>query len=1467
MTQVQTPIPMKFRKTIMADSGNEKADPHVGKLVDGCILDRKLGQGGMGIAYLATHTELQRHFVIKLLNPSLASSEDTIQRFYREAQSVAKLNHQNIVAIQNVGHDNDFYFIRMEYVDGVTLESIVRARKKLDWRKASEIIYQTVEALSHAHEKGIIHRDIKPENIMYCEDVNIVKVMDFGLAKHVQSAKKVSITGQIVGTPFFMSPEQAGGKETDERSDIYSLGVTYYYLLSGVKPFNGKNLQEIFLKHFFYTPESPKIYTPELPQEVCDLIRQCLKKKKAERYQSAAAIGRDLERILQSTQAMTSPAEQQAAEYLQLRQPSAEESRDAFDAMMEAQSEVGDNTRVTKAGEINYLDLRGKASSESEMDKTAVRGESSLQGRKGDSSEAQSEPSGTQISKAAATAEVSKAIVGDYQVDEAEIGDQTRITKAPSESVAKVAEAVVGEVTDDFDGGQTAVRNTSTLSAPDYPADFEDEASETIVANAASFTTDSGIAPIVEEEYEPATIVSQVSALGFAANYEDVELRDPAAMAADSSPSQDDASAVIDGTGLDGDTVNKSPGSSHVGSDTIVRKAFAETGTEPSDMYDGVYREDNISPEELAFLGGVSEPSMAETGDTVARLPGQTSVQSAAKSSAPTLPAKPLEDGTGSFSDNSTPEESAVTGQTSAYAGLADGDSSVSEDLDYESFDTGSIDGESADYESADYESADYKSNDDESAAYGSADYESAVAESSVERDSGDEVSSTDTSSADFIDFVPAPESEEKKVGVESVSFRSASDFFMDRKGKHGKEAAEGKEETAGEKGTKVLARRFDNLPIPPGVIAIFGLLIILGVSFFIYLKVATAAQMDAFKDKFEIASSEARRLKDEAPLTRFITLCNQMMGSAPITLDVGQVEALKRAAKKEQDRIIQKRLRIENPTEVTKPKVETIAEKKARKRREAAIKAAKNLKIKRDREYINEWIANKKLLKAKKYRLATKKMILLANRIRKEWPAHEVLKKIRVPVTISSFPLGARVYLNKSTKIEGETPLTLMLKLNESFIVRIEEDSFNTVTEEIVSDKYNAVDAELSRTMIDRASLGKGQVPLSVKSRLASKSIRSKRTTPVVEVTPIIGLNGDKKSVFVVSREGLLRAIKFEGIEKTAKASLVWQTAALIGRYGDKTRNPAITKQALFCAGAGVSEKTPDGKSNQFFTVCAIDPDDGTKLWKYDTKSPCTAHPLAASIGESGEKTKVLVVATLDGRVMLLDQQSGEPLLDDKQRVRSYQLEGSACGRPAVDGNIVYVLCEDNRLHAIDWQPSQPKLHCFVDLGGDPSVGLIRFGNWLFVGTVSGQLHTLEIQKDKTLKRVWSFDSEGLPIKETIVIAEDRVYFSNGKKLFSLFLKNGKAVPNWAPEVQSPVTAPSYGTEGIVYIGCGDAILLALDSLNGAYQWSHQLRDKDNQPVDLTAGPFVMEDKVNGKMVSKVAVISRRGLLYTFKR
>jgi serine/threonine-protein kinase len=269
-------------------------DPLVGHTIDGVKILRRLAVGARSVVYLAEFKN-EHPCVLKILRPAAAGEEDTVERFFREAQGLAQLNHRGVPAIQNVGQAGDYYFLRMEYVEGETLEARVGRDGPLPWQAAAHLGAQVSETLAHIHEKGLVHRNVGPGHIILSEP--LPKLTGYNLVKHAHSSAQVSVTGQIVGEPFWMSPERAGGKPTDARSDIYSLGVTLYYAVTGVRPFDGKNLQEIFLKHFFYAPESPKIYADSIPDELCDVVARCLKKKKAERFQSAKRLAHALAAI------------------------------------------------------------------------------------------------------------------------------------------------------------------------------------------------------------------------------------------------------------------------------------------------------------------------------------------------------------------------------------------------------------------------------------------------------------------------------------------------------------------------------------------------------------------------------------------------------------------------------------------------------------------------------------------------------------------------------------------------------------------------------------------------------------------------------------------------------------------------------------------------------------------------------------------------------------------------------------------------------------------------------------------------------------------------------------------------------------------------------------------------------------------------------------------------------------------
>ena len=266
-------------------SSSQKQDVLVDKVLGGCRLIKKIGQGGMGVVYLAHHLALNKNVAVKILPPSFATEEERVKRFIREARSAAQLEHSNIIQIYNIAKHDDFYFIVMQYADGESLAHTIKQQGKIKILDALEIIKKVAAALSVAHRKGIIHRDIKPENIMINSNGE-VKLMDFGLARVLNMASNLSHTGDILGTPYYLSPEQAQGHKVDGRADIYSLGVTLYYMLSGKKPFEGDTTLSIILKHINEKPPLISQTNPETPECVSHAINKMLEKDPARRYQS-----------------------------------------------------------------------------------------------------------------------------------------------------------------------------------------------------------------------------------------------------------------------------------------------------------------------------------------------------------------------------------------------------------------------------------------------------------------------------------------------------------------------------------------------------------------------------------------------------------------------------------------------------------------------------------------------------------------------------------------------------------------------------------------------------------------------------------------------------------------------------------------------------------------------------------------------------------------------------------------------------------------------------------------------------------------------------------------------------------------------------------------------------------------------------------------------------------------------------
>jgi len=262
---------------------------------------RHLGSGGMADVYVAEQTALQRYVAVKVMKPQLMamSGEAMVARFKQEAMAAANLNHPNIVQVYTIGQEDGLHYIAQEYVEGKDLASILKSKGKPDLASSLHIMRQCVSALKAAGAAGIVHRDIKPENILITQRGE-VKIADFGLAQLQDNpeSKAHEREGTTMGTPLFMSPEQVSGKELDPRSDVYSLGVTFYQLLCGDTPFRGSTAKEIALQHLKNPPPQLKEKNPALPMVICRLVHRMMAKRRNLRYQSADDVSRDLKKLV-----------------------------------------------------------------------------------------------------------------------------------------------------------------------------------------------------------------------------------------------------------------------------------------------------------------------------------------------------------------------------------------------------------------------------------------------------------------------------------------------------------------------------------------------------------------------------------------------------------------------------------------------------------------------------------------------------------------------------------------------------------------------------------------------------------------------------------------------------------------------------------------------------------------------------------------------------------------------------------------------------------------------------------------------------------------------------------------------------------------------------------------------------------------------------------------------------------------
>ncbi len=273
-------------------------DMYIGKFLDDRyeILE-KIGTGGMAVVYKARCHRLNRFVAIKILKSDLAQNPELRRRFHAESQAVAMLSHPNIVSVYDVNHTNNVDYIVMELIEGITLKQYINRKGVLNWKEALHFTTQIVKALEHAHSRGIIHRDIKPHNIMILRDGN-VKVADFGIARLLTTQN--TLTQEALGSVHYISPEQAKGGRVDARSDIYSVGVVMYEMLTSRLPFEGDSPVSIAIQHISAVPLMPREINPEIPKGLEDITMHAMDPNLNTRYPSATALLADLEEFRQN---------------------------------------------------------------------------------------------------------------------------------------------------------------------------------------------------------------------------------------------------------------------------------------------------------------------------------------------------------------------------------------------------------------------------------------------------------------------------------------------------------------------------------------------------------------------------------------------------------------------------------------------------------------------------------------------------------------------------------------------------------------------------------------------------------------------------------------------------------------------------------------------------------------------------------------------------------------------------------------------------------------------------------------------------------------------------------------------------------------------------------------------------------------------------------------------------------------
>ena len=292
------------KKNARGRSGSAKGKKTVTKVGD-FELKKRLGKGGMGEVFLARQTSLDRLVALKTLSKDLAKREDFVARFLREARSMAKLDHPNVVKVYAVDSYKGLHFAAIEYVDGKSVQDWLNSLKQFPIGDAVHIAMVSAEAMQHAHDLNMVHRDIKPDNILLTSK-GAVKVADFGLAKVIDEDVSMTQSGTGLGTPLYMAPEQArSAKTVDQRSDIYALGATLYHMLTGALPFDGGTALELIISKETGKHEAARKLRPEIPERLDLIVDKMMAKDPRHRYADCAEVVRDLAALGVASDALT----------------------------------------------------------------------------------------------------------------------------------------------------------------------------------------------------------------------------------------------------------------------------------------------------------------------------------------------------------------------------------------------------------------------------------------------------------------------------------------------------------------------------------------------------------------------------------------------------------------------------------------------------------------------------------------------------------------------------------------------------------------------------------------------------------------------------------------------------------------------------------------------------------------------------------------------------------------------------------------------------------------------------------------------------------------------------------------------------------------------------------------------------------------------------------------------------------